>query len=164
MIGVTVAFSAATKLLFYDLVLFCFVGERGEVLYLVLEKRRWLLWFINGMWCFVDLINLIITGGVMVALSVAIVFFFFLTRLTWINPFDPWPDHHTGLTTKSGLKSMDPTQRFQWRQVLQLPTITQEGGYMHSWNYYFWNRFNLCIYFFWWYSLCVGTGPTFYCW
>ena len=43
------AFSAATKLLFYDLVLFCFVGERGEVLYLVLEKRRWLLWFINGM-------------------------------------------------------------------------------------------------------------------
>jgi hypothetical protein len=49
MIGVTVAFSAATKLLFYDLVLFCFVGERGEVLYLVLEKRRWLLWFINGM-------------------------------------------------------------------------------------------------------------------
>ena len=32
---------------------------------------------------------------------------------------------------------MNPTQRFQWRQVLQLPTITQEGGNMHSWNYYF---------------------------
>jgi len=34
------AFSAATKLLFYDLVLFCLVGEREEVLCLVLEKRR----------------------------------------------------------------------------------------------------------------------------
>jgi hypothetical protein len=40
---VTVAFSATTKLLFNDLVLFCLVGERGEVLCLVLEKRRWLL-------------------------------------------------------------------------------------------------------------------------
>jgi len=44
-----VAFSAATELLFYDLVLFCLVREMGEVLCLVLEKRRWLLWFINGM-------------------------------------------------------------------------------------------------------------------
>jgi len=56
--------------------LFCFVSlETGEVLCLVLEKKRWLLWSINDMWCFVDLINLIIIGGVTVALSVAIVFF-----------------------------------------------------------------------------------------
>jgi len=33
------------------------------------------------MWCFVDLINLIIIGGVTVALSVAIVFFFFYPGL-----------------------------------------------------------------------------------
>jgi hypothetical protein len=58
--------------------LFCFVSlETGEVLCLVLEKKRWLLWSINDMWCFVDLINLIIIGGVTVALSVAIVFFFY---------------------------------------------------------------------------------------
>jgi hypothetical protein len=53
------------------------------------------------MWCFVDLINLIIIGGVTVALSAAI--FFFLTR---VNPSDPWPDHYTGSTTEPGLKTM----------------------------------------------------------
>jgi hypothetical protein len=106
MSGVTVAFSAATELLFYDLVLFCLVREMGEVLCLVLEKRRWLLWFINGMWCFVDLINLIITGGGTVALSAAIVFFLGWPGLIRVNPSDPWPDHYTGSTTGLGLKTM----------------------------------------------------------
>jgi hypothetical protein len=40
MIGVTVAFSAATKLLFHDLVLFCFVSlEKGGRFYIWYWKR-----------------------------------------------------------------------------------------------------------------------------
>jgi hypothetical protein len=38
-------------------------------------KKKIVIMAINGMWCFVDLINMIITGGIIMVVSAVIVFF-----------------------------------------------------------------------------------------
>jgi len=66
------ALLTATKLLFYDVVLFYLVREERES---GIGKKKIVIMAINGMWCFVDLINMIITGGIIMVVSAVIVFF-----------------------------------------------------------------------------------------